>query len=192
MSAKTNRDLIQKIRRLETLYVAYKALNFVKEKVIDSGLELNRTYENISLGLAALTAAKTKAIDVNGKELKGMKQLQVLQLQTKDTLDLIKKASLDTPATFVEMAGFYQQAIGHALASNKAFGASLDEIQKNTIQLTKRMSNLGSAAGMSMDLINEEIRSLMSGSVSSDSKLALILFGNPAAANKAIKEAKLK
>jgi hypothetical protein len=43
---------------------------------------------------------------------------------------------------------------------------------------------------MSMDLINEEIRSLMSGDVSRDSKLALILFGSPTVANKAIKDAK--
>ncbi|WBC28489.1 hypothetical protein TPMD03_19 [Thiohalocapsa phage LS06-2018-MD03] len=45
--------------------------------------------------------------------------------------------------------------------------------------MDKRMSSLASAVGMNVDLVNEEIRSLMSGDISTDSKSALILFGSP-------------
>ena len=183
-------SLVRHIRRLESLAVAYYAVTRAYQSTFGAGVQLNREYENMELGLSALLAAKTKAVDVNGKEVDSFMALQAAQASTRDTLMDIKKAALDTPATFSQMVGFYQQAIGHALAAGDAFGSSLDEISQNTITLTKRMSSLGSSVGMSMDLVNEEIRSLMSGDVSRDSKLALILFGNPTDANAAIKAAK--
>lgn len=183
-------SIARHIRRLESMAVAYYAITRAYNNTFGAGVQLNRQYENMEVGLAALLASKTKLIDITGKEGDSLTKFNVAQQQTKATLDEIKKAALDTPATFMEMAGFYQQAIGHALAAGDAFGGSLNEISSNTITLTKRMSSLGASVGMSMDLINEEIRSLMSGDVSRDSKLALILFGSPTAANAAIKEAK--
>ena len=183
-------SLVRHIRRLESLAVAYYAITRAYQASFGAGVELNRQYENMELGLSALISAKTKAIDLTGKEIDVAEKFVVAQQKTKAILDDIKKASLDTPASFMEMTGFYQQAIGHALASGKAFGENLEQISDNTIILTKRMSSLGASMGMGMELINEEIRSLMSGDVSRDSKLALVLFGSPTVANKAIADAK--
>ena len=183
-------ELVRHIRKLETLAVAYYAVTRAYQNTFGAGVQLNREYENMELGIAAVIASKTQAVDVTGKETDALTKFMVAQKQTKDVLADIKKAAMETPATFSQMVGFYQQAIGHALASNGAFGASIQEVNTNTIQFTKRISALASSVGMSMDLVNEEVRSLMSGDVTSDSKLALILFGSPTKANEAIKEAK--
>jgi hypothetical protein len=182
--------IVRQIRRLESLAVAYFAVQRAYSATFGAGVQLNRQYESMSVGLAALISAKTQSADATGVETDALTHFLMAQEQTRDTLADIRREATETPATFTQMVGFYQQAIGHALAAGQAFGDNLGEISHNTIVLTKRMSNLGASVGMSMDLINEEIRSLMSGDVTRDSKLALILFGSPAAANAAIKEAK--
>jgi len=182
--------IVRHIRIMESMAVTYYSVKNAWQNTFGAGVALNRQYESMSLGLSALLAAKTADITTTGKQISSYEKLQIAQSMTASTMDDIKKASFDTVATFDQMVGFYQQAIGHALAAGDAFGGSIEEISKNTIDLTKRMSNLGGSVGMSMDLINEEVRSLMSGDVSRDSKLALILFGSPTEANKAIKEAK--
>lgn len=183
-------SMVRHIRQLETLVVAYLAIKTGYENTIGAGIQLNREYENAELGIAALIASKTQLIDVNGKEVTGMASLLAAQRETKEVLKEIKIAATDTPATFAQMTGFYQQAIGFATKSGKAFGKSIDEINSNVINFTKNLSALGSSVNMSMDLLDEEVRSLMSGDVSRDSKLALIMFGDPTTANAAIKEAK--
>lgn len=182
--------LVRHIRRLESLAVAYFALTRAYNSTFGAGVKLNKQYEDMQLGLSAIIASKTIAIDQYGEEVSAMQKFASAQSFTSGLLDEIKKAAIETPATFGQMVGFYQQAVGHALAANDAFGESLQDISENTIEFTKRMSALGSAAGMSMDRVNEEVRSLISGTASADSMLAQILFGSPANANEAIREAK--
>jgi len=184
--------VVRHIRRLESLAVAYYAISSAYRTTFGEGVKLNKQYQDMQLGIAAIIASKTTATDATGKETDAVTKFNMAQQMSKTTMDEIKKAALSTPATFMEMAGFYQQAIGHAMAAGDSFGSSLKEISTNTISLTKYMSLLGSSAGMDMNRINEEIRSLMSGNASSDSLLAQILFGSPAAANNAIKDAKTR
>lgn len=182
--------MIRMMRWAGTLTAAFYGVKTAWDVTIGAGIELNRVYESQSLGLAAILASKTKMVEANGKEVEGVGKLQAAQLVMGETMGKIKEAATKTPATFSQMVGFYQQAIGHALSAGKSFGKNLTEISDNTIKLTQRMSLLGSAVGMPMDRINEEIRSLMSGNASTDSLLASLLFGSPSAANNAIKEAK--
>ncbi len=185
-------SMVSRIRRMETMAVAYVALRKVYTSIIHEGVTLNKMYEDQSLGIAALISAKTQMVTATGEELNSYDKFIAAQQMTLDTMDDIKKAALSTPASFQEMVGFYQQTVGHAIDQNKSFGSSMTEINANVIEFTKRMSSLGAAAGMEMPKINEEIRSLMSGNASTDSLLAMLLFGSPAAANKVVREAKKK
>jgi hypothetical protein len=67
-----------------------------------------------------------------------------------------------------------------------------EEIEKNTIKLSARMSNFANAIGMPMDRVKEEMRSLVSGNASTDSLISTIIFGSPGEANSAIREAEKK
>jgi len=183
-------DVVRTVRQLETLYVAYKSIETVMGQVVSKGVELNKMYEDQALGISALVSAKVDMLDASGKELNSYEKFIAVQGMTKNVMNDIKQAALQTPASFQQMVGFYQQAIGHAITENKTFGDSIDEVNKNVIKFTQRMSALGAAAGMEMPKINEEIRSLMSGNASTDSLLAMMLFGSPSAANQAVREAK--
>ena len=183
-------NAVRAIRKLESLAVAIYAVNKAMNSTVVVGIKLNKMYEDQALGIAALTSAKTKMYDESGKELNSYEKFQAAQLMTLDTMDQIKEAALKTPASMQEMLGFYQQTIGHAISANGYFGKSMKEVNDNVILFTQRMSSLGSAVGMEMPKINEEIRSLMSGNASTDSLLAGMLFGSPTNANKAVKAAK--
>lgn len=190
--SKGRNDIVRLVRQLETLAVAGFAVHASYKLIIGAGLELNKQYQDQSLGIAALISSKTKMIGMNGKELSSYESFLATQATTKGVMDDIKKASLDTPASFQQMVGFYQQAIGHAISANGTFGKSIEDVNKNVITMTQGMSALGSSMGMEMTKVNEEIRSLMSGNASTDSLLALVLFGSPTAANEAVRNAKKK
>ncbi len=184
------KNLVRTVRQLETLYVMYKSIATITEQVIVKGLELNSMYENQALGISALTSAKVEMYDASGKELNAYDKFLASQQMTISLMDDIREASLKTPASFSQMLGFYNQTIGHAITSNNTFGKSMEDVNKNVITFTQRMSSLGMATGMEMTKLNEEIRSLMSGNASIDSLLAVLLFGSPAEANVAVKKAK--
>jgi len=188
--AKGRNDLVRTIRQLETLFVATLAIRASYKVLIGQGLELNKQYQDQALGIAALISAKTTMIDANGKELSSYEQFIATQEVTKGVMDDIKEAALETPASFQQMVGFYQQSIGHALTANGTFGESMKDVNKNVIKMTQGMSALGSSMGMEMMKINEEIRSIMSGNASTDSMLSVVLFGSPSEANEAIRNAK--
>ncbi len=181
---------VRMVRQLETLVIAYYAVGGAMTHVVGKGIELNKMYEDQALGIAALTAAKVKMYDETGRELNGYETFLASQKMTAGVMEDIKKAALETPASFQQMIGFYQQTIGHAISGNQTFGKSMEDVNKNVITFTQRMSALGSAVGMEMPKINEEIRSLMSGNASTDSLLAMMLFGSPTEANEAVRAAK--
>jgi len=185
-----NNNMVRSIRRMETVAVAAYTVYKAFDKIIVAGVRLNQQYEDQALGISALVTAKTKMIKLNGDEVGSYDQFIAVQAKMSGVMDDIKKAALLTPASFQQMVGFYQQAIGHAITANGTFGKSIEDVSNNTIQFTQRMSGLGAAMGMEMNKVNEEIRSIMSGNASTDSLLALVLFGSPKEANAAVKNAK--
>jgi len=182
--------LVRHLRQVETLAIGIYALVSAYRATIGMGVELNKTIENNSFGLAALIATNTKLVDSQGEVGNGTDRFNAsLSLSQKTMLDL-KDAAKETSATFPELSSVFQQSIGFALKMGQGFGKTTQDIIDNTIEITSSLTNMGSAVGMNAELVLEEARSLFSGDVSRDSKLAILLFGTPTQANKAIKDAK--
>jgi hypothetical protein len=181
---------VRHIRQLETMVVLYYSLTRAYQSTIGIGMELNKVVEQNSYGLAALISSNTELIR-NGKVVNDdqAKFAAALRMSQETMMDL-KDAALETVATFPELTQIFQQAIGFALQMGDAMGSSTEQINDRTIEIAQAMSNMGGAIGMSSDRILEEIRSIFSGDVTADSKLGIILFGNPSQANQAIKESK--
>jgi hypothetical protein len=185
-------SIVRHIRQVETMIVSYYMLSTAWSSTIGLGVQLNKTVENNSYGLASLIASNTELVDSQGKVLSsGEKFQKALEISEKTMLDL-KKASAQTSATFPELSDVFQQAIGYSLKMGEAFAGSTEEAIQKTIALTTTLTNMGSAIGMNAQLVQEETRSLFSGDTSRDSKLAILLFGTPANANKALKDAQEK
>ena len=160
------------------------------EKTLGKGLEVNKIIESNTMGIAALISANTENVDSLGNVLTPMEKFAKGQEKAKNILAELRKESVKTYATFPQLIEIYQQAQGQVLSMGDAFGTTVDEINKNTIKLASRMSNLAGSIGMPMDRVREEMRSLLSANASTDSLISTMLFGSPTQANKAITEAK--
>ena len=129
------------------IYIVDKALETVKktlEETVVAGVKLNKTIEDARAGIAALIAANTKGVtDIH--------KFNVALSMSSDILQKIKKASVDTAATFPQLTEIFNQAIGGALSAGKSFGKNTEEVINNTIKLAQRMSNIANAIGMPME-----------------------------------------
>ena len=183
-------DLVRHLRQIETLIVAYYALSQGYKNTLGIGIEVNKMIEDNTSGIAALLSANTQMVLSNGQVVTSYEKFQMGQKVAAETMEQLKTASVDTYATFPQLTQLFQQSIGHTLAMGKSFGETTDQIIDNTVALTQRISNIAGSIGMPMERAQEEIRSLLSGNVSTDSLIAVMLFGSPSKANEAMREAK--
>ena len=162
------------------------------DATVGSGIAVNKIIENNTYGIAALISANTQMVDSFGKTLSPIEKFTMGQTHAKKVIAELRTESTKTAATFPQLLEIFQQGIGKTLSMGDAFGATTEDIEKNTIKLASRMSNFANAIGMPMDRVKEEMRSLVSGNASTDSLISTIIFGSPGEANKAIKEAEGK
>ncbi|TXF09202.1 hypothetical protein, partial [Campylobacter fetus] len=168
----TINTIVRKLRQLGTLTAAFYSLSNAYTKTIGKGIELNRQIESQSLGIAALITANTKL--ANGVD-NSAKRFKIAMTMSDEIVKKLRKASIDTAATFPELTAVFQQAIGGALGAGKAMGDTLDKQVNNTIKLAQRMTNIAASIGMPMVQVNEEIRSLVEGTTDINSRISKML-----------------
>ena len=185
----TRNSIVRHLRQLETLAVAIYSVSRAYQATIGRGIELNKTIENNSFGLAALISSNVDLVRNNEIVEDSQAKFDLAFLKSADTMLKLKDASALTVASFPQLTEIFQQAIGFSLKMGDAFAKGTDQAIDRTIELSQAMSNMGGAVGMTSDLVLEEIRSLFTGDITRDSKLGILLFGSPTAANAAIKAA---
>lgn len=173
-----------------TLAGIYYGMSRGYDLIIGKGIELNKTIEDNTQGLSALISANTQNVTTTGRAVTSLEKFNMAQSIAATTMEKLRKAAANTPASFVELTEIFQQAIPHTLALGQGFGKSVDEIVNNTVKLSQRMSLIASSIGMPMDRVKEEMRSLLSANASTDSLIASLLFHSPSQANEAIRKAK--
>jgi len=171
--------IVRHIRQVESMIVGYYLLTRAIRSIAGAGVELNKTIQDSTIGIAALIASNTKGANV-------MERFQIATSMAEATVKKLKKAAIETAATFPQLTEIYQQAIGGALAAGKSMGDSIEEISDRTIKLSQRLSNFASAIGMPMVQVNEEIRSIIEGTIDQNSRIAKMLHMT----NEEIKKAK--
>ena len=181
---------IRYMRWLGTIAGAIYAVNKAWKLTLGTGIDINKMMEANANGIAALTSANTRMADSFGNILTPMQKFAMGHKIATEVLKDLRKESLKTPATFKELTEIYQQATGQTLAMGNAFGATVEDINKNTVLLSKRFSIVANAIGQPMDRVKEEIRSALTGNVSTDSIISTMIFGSPTEANESIKLAR--
>lgn len=182
--------VVRHLRQVETLIVSYYMLKGAWDSTIGVGINVNRTIESNTQGIAALITANTRMTTSTGQAVTNQQKFAMSQNIAAETMKKIKTAAIDTAGTFEDLIMIFQQATGQTLSMGNSMGSSIKEIIDNTIQLSKRMANIAGAIGMPLDRAREEIRSLLSGNASTDSLISTMLFGSPSQANQAINRAK--
>jgi hypothetical protein len=182
--------VVRHLRQVETLIVSYYMLKGAWDSTIGVGINVNRTIESNTQGIAALITANTRMTTSTGQAVTNQQKFAMSQSIAAETMKKIKTAAIDTAGTFEDLIMIFQQATGQTLSMGNSMGGSIKEIIDNTIQLSKRMANIAGAIGMPLDRVREEVRSLLSGNASTDSLISTMLFGSPSQANQAMEKAK--
>jgi len=183
-------SLVRHLRQLETMALVLYTAKTAWDKTLGAGIETNKMMEDNMSGIAALVSANTQMVLSNGKVVNSYEKFQLGQALAKQTLVDLKAATVGTFATFPQLTQLFQQAIGHTLGMGDSFGKTTKDIISNTIKFVQSMSIVGGSVGMEMQKVQEETRSMLSGNASTDSLLAIMLFGSPTQANEAIRDAK--
>lgn len=156
VTARTTSGLRDLVTTLGIAAAAFKAFQGFTA-FTEAGLEFNSTIENANLGIATLITAEAKLHDENGNLLTGTKALGAAQDLAAEQVTKLRIAGLQTVATTQELIKAFQQAVGIGLR----WGFTLDQAREFTV----RMSQAAAALQLPMDQLNEEIRSLLQGTI---------------------------
>lgn len=136
-------------------------------RLIQQGIEFNSQLETAQLGIASIIAAQANLADASGKAVQGQDALTVAIGLSAQQMRELRIAGLETAATTVQLVQAFQGAIGPGLAA----GLKLDEVRKLTIEITQAAS----ALGVPMVQLNQEIRSILDGTIDINSRVAKTL-----------------
>ncbi len=136
--------------------------NFVRE-----GTQFNQTLETATLGIASLITAQAKLYDSNGTLITGTQALNVAMDLSERQMTKLRIAGLQTAATTEQLVTAMQQGVGPGLRA----GLGLDEIRQLTISITQAAG----AVGLPMHQLNEEVRSLLAGTITYNTRIAKTL-----------------
>jgi hypothetical protein len=157
-SALTNR-LIQ---LAATLAIADKIRDFIA-----AGIKFNETMQTVGIGIATLITAQTTLTDENGKLVEGTNALNRALVLSEGQLQKLRIAGIQTAATTQQLADAFQQAVGAGLSA----GLNLDQIRQLTVQIVQAAG----ALGVPMHQLNQEVRSILEGTIDRNSRVAKAL-----------------
>lgn len=149
----TLRGLISSVASAAAAFAGFEGFRAFTE----AGLRFNATIESATLGIATLITAQAQLHTKSGELLTGTKALGAAQDLAADQVQKLRIANLQTTATLDELIAGFQQAVGVGLR----WGFTLDQSRKFTVLMAQAAANLQ----LPMNQLNEEIRSLLQGTI---------------------------
>jgi lambda family phage tail tape measure protein len=138
-------------------------------RLIGTGIEYNKQIENSRLGISALLATHGKFVDLKGKELEGQEKINAAYSMTDQLIKRLEVDNIRTTATFSQLVKVFQQGI--------AFGPSTGMNPDQIRQISVGVVQAASALQMDLNMLNEEMRSLMTGNINSRSSFIATALG---------------
>lgn len=177
-------SLLFSVRSIAFLFLTGLGLNHVINLMSDLlgiGLEFNKAIENAKIGIAALIVA-TSDLSRNGALITDPNQQfdAAIGVAT-ELIEKMKILGLNTSATTTQLVEGLQQAT--------AVGATAGIPLEKLVLLTTAITNAAPNFGVKLHQINEEIRNLISGTATANTRIANF-FGGPRAANTFVKSFK--
>lgn len=126
-------------------------------RLTSDAIRLNAELEQSTLGVASLFTALGDVVTPSGLVADNAERLALAQGEARQQLELLRVDALKTAATYKELADTFQVA----LAPGFQAGLDLDEIRRLTI----RISQAAGAIGLPQNQLPEEIRSLLTGTI---------------------------
>jgi predicted nucleic acid-binding Zn-ribbon protein len=137
------------------------------ESMVAKGIEYNAGMETAKLGIASIVASQTTLVDQEDKLLKGREALNASIQLSAALVQQLEMRGLQTAATTQQLVEAFQNSVGPATA----MGLSLKETQDVVIGIVQAAG----ALGVPMYQLNEEVRSILGGTINMQSRVAKAL-----------------
>lgn len=147
---------------------------------IQSAYSYNRTLEDTQLGLASLAYATMQFSDAQGNALTGQAAFNESLQFSSQFQDKLRIAGLQTAATFEQLATTVTQAWTPAVRA----GFNPDQI----ISFTSATTQAATAMGINLNQMGEEIRSILTGTMTSMNTRLMPLMQSVGLTNEKLKE----
>lgn len=131
---------------------------------VEQGIRYNQTVETAQLGIASLITAQAQLSDAQGNVLTGAQALNGAYGIAVDQVNKLRVAGIQTAATTEQLVDAFQQAVGAGLR----VGLTFDQIRVFTI----RTVQAAFALGVPMNQLNQEVRSILDGTIDRNSRVA--------------------
>ncbi|MEN6477857.1 MAG: hypothetical protein ABFC75_07715, partial [Rectinema sp.] len=156
---------------LHTLTGAIAALGVSAsfEKMISSSMEYNETIESSTLGFAALLSSQGKFINQQGKTLEGEQKINAAIQMSSDLMQQLEKDNLQTAATLPQLVKAMQASLSPSLST----GLSVDQARRYTVAVVQAAS----AMRIPLDMLAEETRSMLKGTIEPRNSLVATALG---------------
>lgn len=138
-------------------------------EMVRSMVTVNAELETMRLGMASLFLAVGQVRDATGQAVSPMQGMAISLKEAQRQMQLLRKDSLQTTASFTELAETFQVAIAPGLTS----GMNLDQIRTFSV----RISQAAQAIGLSQGQLAEEIRSILQGTIQSRTTRIAVALG---------------
>jgi hypothetical protein len=161
-------------RRLIGIFAAFTIVRQVIQgfrDLIREAVEFNARTESVQVGIAGLIAATADIRNAQGQQVKGAQAFAIAQGEARRQTQLLLKDALLTATTFTDLAEAFQTAVGPGLRA----GLGLDQIRV----FTREISIAASSLGLAQNQLAEEVRSILSGNITRNTRIAQVLsIGN--------------
>ena len=173
-TSRTSSSMLDNLRKnwlaitaaLGAAYIAYRKI----EAVVSSSLRYLSTLETASLGIASSLMTQGKYIDqVTGKALEGQEALQAAQQTARGIMKELQVANMQTIATLDQLVRAYQETLPVAMAR----GFNLSQVKEFTVGVVQAAG----ALGIQLDMLAEETRSLLTGTITPRTSRVAVALG---------------
>jgi hypothetical protein len=159
--------LISSIKTFAAAAVGIGSITAIFQKTIIAGIELNRQFEDMQIGISAIIAGVSQDIDALGNKLSAKQKLEISTAQAQQDMAALKLANRETTASLQELTEAYQNTL--------AISSSLGLSSEQTIKTVKDLANAAAAIGVPMNQLSQEIRGVFQGDTSKNSRVNQIL-----------------
>lgn len=141
---------------IRNLALSFGGFSVIKQAV-QAGYAFNQTIEDTRVGIAGLIYAMNEFTDTTGAVVTGQKAFDAALRVSEAVQDRLRIAGLETAATFEQLVKAYSQAYVPALE------AGFDE--KKVVSFTVAVTQAATAMRIPLDMLGEEVRSILSGTM---------------------------
>lgn len=160
------------IRRLVVLFGGFLLVQRVLRtfrEALTTGIQFNAQIEESVLGIQSILVSTGRIFDAQGRGVEGAEAFAAAQRESVRQVRLLRVEGLQTAATFEQLLDTFQTALAPGLAA----GLSPDQIR----QFAVRISQSASAIGLPQNQLAEEIRSILSGTITARSTRIAVALG---------------